>query len=205
MLNEICPDCNFLYSIDQCKKCDRLYQYQCWKIRNSWVNKLKYANVPSKFKEFHLGNYTPNEFSRSIRELFSYDFRRYKNFLIISKDPRKMTQFLVTLIQEIMHDRQCFLIREEHFSKQFKHLFSYPKEYYPKKEKIMKTEVLFVDNLGLQATPLWVKQEIKEIIDDRFDELRPTVIFTQRTIGDLAKFFPNIYNEIKETGVIIEA
>lgn len=52
---------------------------------------------------------------------------------------------------------------------------------------MMNTEMLFLDDLGAEKSTDWVKEQLYIVINERYNWLKPTLITTNLTIGEIAK------------------
>lgn len=182
--------------------------------RRDWLLKIGSSGIPERFMNRTLSTYQPSNSNESQQKIFSFckeyadDFKKNKSiglsFFMLGMVGTGKTHLSIGIALEIMQNGYTSV-----FTSASKMLRSIKETYRKDSEKsegeviaIYSTcDLLIIDEVGVQRGSDYEKDMLFDVINERYENLRPTIILSNLTLEEIKSYLgERVFDRVRENG-----
>jgi len=198
--------------IEQSRKQQEEFERQQKNMR--WLARIGDAGIPERFKTRTLSTYAVNPNSTKQQRIYEFCKEYASNFESIRKTGRSFlmlgtvgtgkTHLSVGVALEIMQQGHSAIFTSA--SKIFRSIKdTYHKGSHQKESEVMaiytQCDLLIIDEVGVQRGSDFEKETFFDVINERYENMRPTIILSNLTIEEIKVFLgERVFDRLRENG-----
>lgn len=206
-----CEDCRKEISEKKRKETERFENEQ----RNMrWLAKIGDAGIPERFKQRTLESYVVNLDNSKQQKIFNFckdyaaNFQQIRktgqSFMMLGTVGTGKTHLSIGVALEVMRNGNSAVFSSA--SKIFRAIKdTYHKGSHQKESEVMaiytQCDLLIIDEVGVQRGSDFEKETFFDVINERYENMRPTIILSNLTIEEIKVFLgERVFDRLRENG-----
>lgn len=184
------------------------------RLLDIWQQKIGNSGIPERFKDRYLSSYVINPNNHKQQRIFDFcksyadDFANVKktgrSFLMLGTVGTGKTHLSIGIALEIIKAGHTSIFTSA--SKIFRAIKdTYQKNSNQKESEIMaiytKCDLLIIDEVGVQRGSDFEKETFFDVINERYENMLPTIILSNLTIDEIKEFLgERVFDRLRENG-----
>lgn len=217
---------SYCYYDDVYTKCDKCHKEKLEKSQNQqdaferqqkkmrWLAKIGDAGIPERFKTRTLETYIVDannnkqqriyDFCKDYAENFDSVRKTGRSFLMLGTVGTGKTHLSIGVALAVMINGNSAVFTSA--SKIFRAIKdTYSKSSYQKESEVMaiytQCDLLIIDEVGVQRGSDFEKEAFFDVINERYENMRPTIILSNLTIDEIKVFLgERVFDRLRENG-----
>lgn len=189
--------------------------YSCVKFIDMMKEKIKKAGILKRYENITFDKIKrdgiPNKISKQYDEVMEYKnnlnahVKKGEGLILKGSVGTMKTTFAIALLVEWLRENNGFFVSMPSL---LDDIFTYKavssNQWVDFENKIKKSTLLVIDDMGAEHTEGWVLTKVDSIISERYNRQLPTIITTNLTSDQLKKTYAErIIDRLKQTSTII--
>lgn len=182
--------------------------------RMRWLGKISNAGIPERFKTRTLETYCVNtnnqkqqriyDFCKDYAANFEHIKRTGRSFFMLGTVGTGKTHLSIGIALEVMKNGNSAVFTSA--SKIFRSIKdTYSKGSNQKESEVMaiytQCDLLIIDEVGVQRGSDFEKETFFDVINERYENMRPTIILSNLTIEEIKVFLgERVFDRLRENG-----
>lgn len=199
-------------SIEQSKKQQEAFERQQKNMR--WLSRIGDAGIPERFKTRTLDTYCVNVNNPKQQKIFNFckdyaaNFQQIRktgqSFMMLGTVGTGKTHLSIGVALEVMRNGNSAVFSSA--SKIFRAIKdTYHKGSHQKESEVMaiytQCDLLIIDEVGVQRGSDFEKETFFDVINERYENMRPTIILSNLTIEEIKVFLgERVFDRLRENG-----
>jgi len=198
--------------LEKSRKQEEAFERQQKNMR--WLAKIGDAGIPARFKTRTLSTYVVNANSTKQQRIYEFckeyasDFegirKTGRSFLMLGTVGTGKTHLSIGVALEVMNQGYSSIFTSA--SKIFRSIKdTYHKGSHQKESEVMaiytQCDLLIIDEVGVQRGSDFEKETFFDVINERYENMRPTIILSNLTIEEIKVFLgERVFDRLRENG-----